>query len=617
MTAPLAAGASADATPPPPANAAAPPPADAPPPAAAVPTRAADARRLLRLARPVLPPLGASLVFRLLGQLLSTALLAVAVWGVAAGARIGPVVAVLVALALVKGAARYLEQFTGHTVAFRALAILRVHFFERLEPQAPAAVDGRRTGDLLARVTRDIDRVEVFFAHTLVPAVTAVVTPVVVLVWLAVWAHPALALVALVAWLVAGLAVPFWGTRRTAAAAVGLRAARGDLAQHVTDSVQGVREVLAFDAAGRRLDELDGLGTRSGAAIEAAGRTVAVRRGAGAALVPATLLALVWLGAGLVTRGALGWAELAVAVAAVLATFPAVLAVEEFVADLDQAFASARRVFEVTDAPPATSDPAVPVALPEPAGVGRAVAFEAVTFAYPGPPPTPALAGVDLVVPAGSTTALVGVSGAGKSTLAHLLLRYFDPDAGAVRLDGVDVRDLALADLRAQVALVPQRPHLFAGTLGDNLRLAKPDASDAELDAACAVARLADVVAALPAGYDTPLGEMGSRLSGGQAQRVAIARAVLQDAPVVVLDEATSQLDATTQAEVVAALHALGRGRTVIQVAHRLETVREADQIAVLDAGRVVEAGTHDELVAAGGAYAALLERGAERVSTP
>lgn len=591
----------------------------------AQPTRADDARRLVGLARPVLAPLGASFVFRLLGQLLSTVLLGIAVWGVATAARPGRVLALLVALALVKGVARYLEQLTGHTVAFRALAILRVHFFTRLEPQAPAAVDGRRTGDLLARVTRDIDRVEVFFAHTLVPAATAVVTPLAVLVWLAWWAHPLLAAVTLVAWLVAGVVVPLAGVRRSGAAAVDLRAARGDVAQHVTDSAQGVREVLAFDAAGRRLDELDAASGRVGDALRAGASTVALRRGATAFLVPATLVALTWSGAALVRDGSVGWAQLAVTLAAVLATFPAVLAVEEFAADLDQALASARRVFEVTDAPPATSDPAVPATLPAvvvtsagddapapgTAAGGRTVTFDRVGFAYPGPPRTPALVDVDLVVPAGTTTALVGASGAGKSTLVHLLLRYWDPDAGTIGLDGVDVRDLALADLRSQVALVPQRPHLFAGTLAENLRLARPDASDADLAAACALARLDDLVAQLPAGLDTPVGEMGSRLSGGQRQRLAIARAALQDAPVVVLDEATSQLDAATQASLLASLRTLGTGRTVLQVAHRLETVRSADQIVVLDAGRVIERGTHDELAASGGAYAALLARGA------
>ncbi len=575
--------------------------------------RRADARRLLRLARPTLPPLAASFVFRVLTQLCGLGLLGVAAWGVAGvvsgdpdAPSPGRVVALLVALAVGKGVTRYLEQLTGHTVAFRALAILRVFFFQRLEPQAPAAVDGRRTGDLLARVTRDVDRVEVFFAHTLVPAVTALVTPVLVLVGVAVWAHPALALVAGVAWVCAGLVVPRWRAARSAALARDLRLGRGDLAQHVSDTVQGAREILAFDAADRRLRELDGLGEATGSALRGAAAAAGTRNGASTALVPLTLLTLTWVGAGLVADGATSWSALVVTLAVVLGGFPAVLAVEGLSSDLDQAFASARRVLEVTDAPPATADPAEPRPLP---GAGPYdVTFAGVTFAYPGTT-TRALEDVDLTIPAGATTALVGASGAGKSTVTSLLLRAWDPDAGTVHVGGTDVRELALADLRRCVAVVPQRPYLFNDTLEANLRLARPDATQDELDDACARAHLTDVVADLPDGYATRIGEQGARLSGGQRQRVAIARAFLQDAPVIVLDEATSQLDATTQALVQAAVTELARGRTVIQVAHRLETVRDVEQIVVLDQGRVVERGTHAELVAAAGAYARLLER--------
>lgn len=583
--------------------------------------RRADSLRLLALTRPVLAPLAASLVFRLLGFAAGIALLVVAVGGVVGAATEGVAPSALLwtlaGLSVLKGASRYLEQFTGHTVAFKALAILRVHFFRTLEPQAPAATDGRGTGDLLARVTRDVDRVEVFFAHTLVPAVAAVLTPLAVLGWL-LTVDVALAVVAAVAFLLTGAVLPQWRARRTSRLAVESRLARGALAQHVTDSTQGVREVLAFGAGERRLAELDTLGARSGGVLRDVATTAAVRRGGGAALVPATLLMLAWVGAGRVADGALGWADVVTVVAAVLGTFPALLAVEEFVADLDQAFASARRLFEITDAVPATSDPDQPVGLPATDG-GRSVRFEDVRFAYPARagrsshavpvPEQPALTGVTLDVPAGTTTALVGVSGAGKSTLVAMLLRFWDPDAGRVLLDGVDVRDLTLADLRAHVAVVPQRPYLFAGTLRSNLLVARPDATEADLDRACAQARLTDVVRDLPQGYDTPLGEQGARLSGGQRQRVAIARAFLQDAPVIVLDEATSQLDAATQALVQESLADLARGRTVVQVAHRLETVRGAAQIAVVDGGRILERGTHDELVAAGGAYARLLAR--------
>ncbi|QIK82813.1 thiol reductant ABC exporter subunit CydC [Sanguibacter sp. HDW7] len=580
--------------------------------------RRADTRRLLALTRSVLPPLLGSLVMRLLGLATGAALLVVAARAVAdsAAGRAPGAWAVLGTLALValgKGAARYLEQYLGHLVAFRSLAILRVHFFRTLEPQAPAATDGRRTGDLVARVTRDVDRVEVFFAHTLVPATSAVIVGVAGPFVVGAWTHPALGVVTAVAFAVSGLAVPRWRARRTDGLARDLRVARGRLAQHVTDDVQGVREILAFDATERRLAELDGLGEESGRALRGAGDAVSVRRAAGTALVPVTVLVLAWVGAGLVAAGSLGWPELVTAIALVLGLFPALTGVEEFVADLDQAFASARRLFEITDAPPATADPADPVAL-APATGGRAVRFEGVRFAYPAPDDaralTPALDGIDLDLAAGSTTALVGASGAGKSTVVQMLLRAFDPDVGRVALDGTDVRDLTLADLRAQVALVPQRPYLFHATLRENLLLARPAATDAELADALARARLTDVVEGLPQGLDTRVGEHGTRLSGGQRQRVAIARAFLQDAPVLVLDEATSQLDATTQAGITAALAELAAGRTVVQIAHRLETVRHADRIVVLDAGRVLESGTHDELVASDGAYAALLARG-------
>lgn len=604
------------------------------------PTRIADMKRLLKLARPVIAPLAGSLLFRLVGLAAGAALLVIAVRAVTLVADGQPVgvwrlVGLLSVVAVIKGAGRYLEQFLGHTVAFKALAILRVHFFRRLEPQAPAATDGQRSGDFVARVTRDVDRVEVFFAHTLVPAVAAAITVIVTVVGVAVGVHPWLAVVVGVAFVLCGVVVPLWRVRHTGRLAVQSRLARGELVQHVTDSIQGSREVLAFDAAERRLAELSALGDTSGDAIREAGATVGVRRGAGQFLVPATLLVMTWVGAIFVADDALTWETLAIGLAAVLGAFPGVLAVEEFVADLDQAFASARRVFEVTDAAPATADPVAPVELPV-AGVaeglngtvgsrstssgkdlprpgsGRAIQFAGVRFSYPNADPAlvrRALDGIDLVVPRGSTTALVGVSGAGKSSLIAMLLRYWDPDEGVVLVDGVDVSNLRLDDLRSQIAVVPQRPYIFHDSLRANLLIARPDATQTELDAACAQAYLTEVVRELPEGYDTSLGEHGSRLSGGQLQRVAIARAFLQDAPVLVLDESTSQLDAETQSIVQESLAELAKGRTVLQIAHRIETVRHADQIVVLDDGRILEQGTHTDLVAADGAYVQLLGR--------
>ena len=236
------------------------------------------------------------------------------------------------------------------------------------------------------------------------------------------------------------------------------------------------------------------------------------------------------------------------------------------------------------------------------------MALEGVSFAYPGQH-RQALAEITLEVPAGSTVALVGTSGAGKTTTAQLLMRFWDPDAGRVTLNGMDLREYELDDLRGRIALVAQDTYLFNDTLRANILVARPEATEAELEDAVRHASLTDLVEALPEGLDSPVGERGTALSGGQRQRVAIARAFLKDAPVLILDEATSHLDAVNEQAVRGALDRLKADRTTIVIAHRLSTIRDADKIAVLEAGRLVEEGSHEALLARGGLYAQLVSR--------
>ncbi len=260
------------------------------------------------------------------------------------------------------------------------------------------------------------------------------------------------------------------------------------------------------------------------------------------------------------------------------------------------------RIFEYLDLPVDIVESPSPVALPEVRGDVR---FSDVSFAYE--PGAPTLIDVSLEVPAGSTLAVVGATGSGKTTLGYLLARLYDADSGSITIDGVDVRDLSLAALSSTVGVVSQDPYLLHASIAENLRFARPDATDDELVRAARAARIHDLIASLPEGYDTVVGERGYRFSGGEKQRLAIARTVLRNPPVLVLDEATSALDTRTERSVQAALDELSAGRTTVTVAHRLSTVRSADRIAVLDRGRVVELGSHDELLALSGRYAELV----------
>jgi ATP-binding cassette subfamily C protein CydCD len=287
-----------------------------------------------------------------------------------------------------------------------------------------------------------------------------------------------------------------------------------------------------------------------------------------------------------------------------MSAFLPVISIVLVAKELMQTLAAARRYFAIEDEPIPVRD-GHGAAIPTTAS-GLTVTFDSVTFAY-GPRERPALSNVSFSAGAGQTVALVGRSGAGKTTAAHLLLRFWDPQLGSIRIGPSDVRDLKLDDLRSLVALVAQDTYLFNVSLRENLRLGRPDATDAEVLEAARRANVEEFAAALPEGYDTVVGERGMQLSGGQRQRVAIARALLKDAPILVLDEATSHLDAVNEAEVRAALDELMAGRTTLVIAHRLSTVRGADLIVVLDNGSVIEQGRHADLLAMDGLYSHLI----------
>jgi len=543
---------------------------------------------------------GTARVLAYIGVGVLSALLLGAVRG---GGAIWLLIAALLLTAPLAGLLHWLESWLAHAMAYELLAELRIALYDKLDALAPAWLLRRRSGDLVALATQDIETVEYFFAHTIAPTVVSGLIPTGVLLALA-WIAWPLALV-LAPFLLFAAASPLRGRQRIDRLGSQARGALGLLGAYATETIQGLGELEAFGATMRRRDGflaqvreyqrtrlalLEDL-TRQSAALEAA-------TGLGG-------LAVAAVGASLVVHGWIAAWMLPLLVLISVAAFLPVSEIAQVGRQLADTIASTRRLHVVhAEEVTITDGPEEPAAHPG----GSAVAFEEVSFVYPGRF-RPALTNVSFEVPAGTTVALVGPSGAGKTTIANLLLRFWDPDEGGITLDGLDLRELTLDGLRGRIALVAQDTYLFNDTLEANVRLARPDATDAEVTEALQRAALEEFIAGLPEGLRTRVGERGVQLSGGQRQRVAIARAFLKDAPILVLDEATSHLDTISEAAVRAALDALMRHRTTIVVAHRLSTIRAADLIVVLQAGKVIEAGRHPELLARRGVYARLVER--------
>jgi ATP-binding cassette subfamily C protein CydCD len=462
--------------------------------------------------------------------------------------------------------------------------------FRKLDQLAPAYLVRRRTGDLMGIATQDVELVEYFFAHTVAPAFVAVLGPVVVVfilgtanAWIAAALVPFLLAVGLSPFLMRG-SVDHLGSRS--------REAAGELAAHAIDSVQGLGEIVSYQQEISRGDQFDAL----------AEHHISLRLPFFGQLTLQHTLLEVFTGLGglaVVTTGAVlagtqsidaGLLPLLTILA--MAAFLPISEIAQVGRQLADTLGATRRVYALENEPvPVVDGPGAPES-----ANSAAITLSSVSFSYPGRTRR-VLADVGFTIPAGKTVALVGPSGAGKTTLAQLLMRFWDPSGGVVTLGDTDLRDYHLDDLRSRIALVAQDTYLFNNSLRDNILIAKPTASDTELAQAVELAALSDLVKSLPQGLNTPVGERGTSLSGGQRQRVAIARAFLKDAPVLILDEATSHLDAISEQGVRKALDQLKADRTTIIIAHRLSTIRDADMIVVLEDGQVVETGTHADLL--------------------
>ncbi|MDB5512675.1 MAG: transporter [Enterovirga sp.] len=512
-------------------------------------------------------------------------------------AYFGVMIAVVAAIALASAGRFYFVVTLGE----RIVADLRAAVFRRLTELDPAFFDQAKSGEIVSRLTADATQVKSAFGVSVSMALRNVLLFLGALGMMVI-TSPKLSALVIAAIPLVVLPLVFSGraVQRRARAAQDRLA---DASAYAAEAVGAIRTMQAFGMERATAKRFADAAEEAYGAAQASATARAFLTGGVIFIISASIVGILWWGAQDVLAGSMSAGRLSQFVLYAVFAASALGQLSEVYGELSAAAGAAERLGEILAARPAIAAPASPLTLP-----GRdagTIALDAVRFAYPARE-AQSLADVSFKVAAGERVALVGPSGAGKSTVFQLLLRFYDPQGGRVLIDGHDLREIDPAELRRRIALVPQDPVIFMGTVAENIRYGRPEATDAEIRAAAALAAAAEFIDALPDGYGTDIGERGVTLSGGQRQRIAIARAILKDAPILLLDEATSALDAESEHAVQGALDRLMRDRTTLVIAHRLATVRSADRILVMEGGAVVEEGSHEALIRRGGLYARL-----------
>ena len=506
---------------------------------------------------------------------------------------------------------RYFERLVSHDLTFRLLGNLRSWFYVRLTPLAPALLEGYRSGDLLSRLVEDVEELENLYLRAVSPVLVAAV------VWGLAFAvlypfDPALAITVLVFLAAAGVGAPLlvWALSR----GLGRRQLelRSELYSRIVEGTQGVQDLLAFGREEEQRRQIEVLNRKLGRIERRQALISGLQDSLGDLLTNLAMLVALVLAIPLVAGGEVRGVYLAFLALVALGVFEAATPLGGAFQTIGRTTAAGERLFEVSDSEPTIRNPKSPLPVPE----DFTLRFDNVSFRYGEGDPF-SLEDVSFALEPGRKVAVVGPSGSGKSTLANLILRFRDPQGGEIRLGGRSLSEYAQEDVRRLVSVVPQSTHVFNDTLRNNLLLADPEANDEALELALERARISSFIERLPDGLDTYVGEHGSRLSGGERRRLAVARALLKDAPLLVLDEPTANLDTVTELEVLASVWEAARDRAALLLTHRLVGMEEMHEILVMDAGRIVERGAHEQLLAAGGLYCRMLETQRELLVVP
>lgn len=492
----------------------------------------------------------------------------------------GAIAALCVGCGVLRGGLRYLEQYGNHYIAFRLLAVLRDKIFTKLRVLCPAKLESRQKGSLLTMITADIETLEVFYAHTVSPVCIAVLVSLAVMVVTGLAASWYLSMIA-AAYLCIGILLPRFFSRRMAETGMRYRRELGDFGAYFLDSIKGIRELVLYNSGEARAAEVD---RRSNAML---GRTKALKRetalstAATEAAVSLAVLVVLAVGIFLVHSGSLSVGRMVLGVTAVFGSFGPVIAVSALPANLNQTFASGERILRLLEEQPEV----------EAVEHGTALSYEGLevndlSFAYGG---EAVLKGVSMAARKNEIVGIVGESGCGKSTLLKLLLRFWERSGGQIRYNGTDIDEINTESLYQNVTMVSQSTYLFDATIAENLRIAKPDATDGELMAALRMASAEELVQALPEGLNTPAGLLGGRLSMGERQRIGLARAFLSGCPLILLDEPTSNVDSINEGVILRALLKHKQDRTIILVSHRASTMAVADRVYKMENGHMEE----------------------------